>query len=232
MSVLASFAKILTSGQAVDIINKATTIVAAAAKLGKEAKPLLDNIDTTAATQKAREAMDATARAAANAGSKVSSAAGKLGESYEAAVHAMQVSMDARALKKLVHDAKQSVLQSATASMTVQEFIKRQEGSSVFDAFDMPGCFVLVTYAKHSLKRDIADYQGVYVGKALSMGKAIRHAIGRFGNADVYADVKYGQDVRVLIYSCTAEVMDERFDALMTSLEAETSYNAPEEPEA
>ena len=59
------------------------------------------------------------------------------------------------------------------------------------------------------------------------MGDAIDLACSRAGNPDVYADVKYEQNVLLYVYPRAADELDTKKSALEDLLQAEQSYNAP-----
>ena len=89
------------------------------------------------------------------------------------------------------------------------------------------GCFVIATYNKIDLDSNLTDYKGVYVGKAECVGDGLAHAISRGGNPDVYADVKFKQNVLIYIFGCIPEELDDTCEALIEVLGAKDSYNMP-----
>lgn len=237
MSAIGTLIGILKGGSEIAVlVEGATSIVTAAMKLAKETKPVIDSIDTDAAAQAAKEVVDEAAKhaaEAAEAAKQAGDAAGnvftamvnKVDGSREAVVRTIQSAKDAQSLKKLIHDAKQAVLENATITMSVRDFLKHRKVPMAFDAMDMPGCFAIATYGPVKLGKDLTGYTGIYVGKADRVGKGVELAISKHGNPDVYADVKYRQNVHVFIYNCMPEVLDERYDALIQALEADKSYN-------
>ena len=89
---------------------------------------------------------------------------------------------------------------------------------------DAPGCFAIATYGKLDRVTDPTDYRGVFVGRATCVGDGIAAAIVPTGNADVYADIKYRQNVWVYVFSCVEEMLAEKHEALASLLEADESY--------
>ncbi|MBQ6523383.1 MAG: hypothetical protein IJI12_01845 [Atopobiaceae bacterium] len=133
------------------------------------------------------------------------------------------------AAKKLVKATRQAVLENATAHMTIKDFVKQyveKDGAAPLTAFDMPGCYVIATYRKMDFDKDYTDYTGVYVGKADNVNAGIQEAISRLGNPDVYADVKYGQNVHVFIYNCLPQDLTDKYLALFEVVDAGSSYNS------
>ena len=73
--------------------------------------------------------------------------------------------------------------------------------------------------------KDLADYTGVFVGRADNAAEGVEKAISREGNPDVYADVKFKQNVHVYVYNCLPERIDERYENLLQAFEGEELYN-------
>ena len=219
------------------VIGVAATVVEAAIAFLDVAKPMLDQVDTDAIVQNGKDAAHVAAEKAGKAGGvamdagkgaaeKFGVALSKIGGTRDAVLQGIRNHKDAAELKKLVKDAKQAVLESANATMTAEEFLAKVGADSGVGFLDAPGAFAIVTYRKLDFDKDLTDYLGVFVGKGDNLGSAIFEAMSREGNADVYADVKYKQNVRVYAYNCGADRVDEKFSALFTVLEAGSSYNA------
>jgi len=94
---------------------------------------------------------------------------------------------------------------------------------------DSSGCFVIATYGKFDRGGDPTDYRGIFVGKAECVGDGIAQTIAPSGNADVYADIKYKQNVWVYVFTSVPEKLDEKYEALVELLEARDSYNREQE---
>ena len=77
------------------------------------------------------------------------------------------------------------------------------------------------------IHKDLTDYHGVYVGKDEVVGDGIAWAISRAGCPDIYADIKYKQNVVIYIFSCPADELKYRQNALIEVLGALDSYNMP-----
>lgn len=139
----------------------------------------------------------------------------------------------AHEMKIFIKESKQSLLENASYTSTVATFLKLMDDTSKVKTAvgigmsEAPGCFVIATYSKFDNDKDLTDYKGVYVEAAESVGEAVVRACSRAGNPDVYADVKYGQNVHLYIFSCGATVLEEKKRAIMAVLQAEDSYNAP-----
>ena len=213
-------------------IDAAALIVTVAAKLMKEAQPILDNIDTDAVAEKLKIA---TRAAAENAG-KVKAAAGeagdevrtKLADTKDKILESLANTKDEKELKKAIREARQSVLENATTRITITDFKKAKEKSEetgIGPIGDMPGCFVIATYRKMDFDKDLTDYTGIFVGRALNAAEGVEAAISKVGNPDVYADVKFKQNVHVYVYNCLPEQLDGRYESLLQTFTGDESYN-------
>ena len=135
-----------------------------------------------------------------------------------------------RAALKAVHDAKRTVLEHANIRVPLTKLVEQlnSEDDAVRIAnmgiLDAPGCFAIATYGKLDRVTDPTDYRGVFVGRATCVGDGIAAAIVPTGNADVYADIKYRQNVWVYVFSCVEEMLAEKHEALASLLEANESY--------
>ena len=67
-----------------------------------------------------------------------------------------------------------------------------------------------------------------FVGKATNVAAGVSKAISRNGDPDVYADVKYKQNVHVYVYNCADERVDERYAALLQVFSDERLYGSEE----
>lgn len=213
-------------------IDTAALIVTVAAKLMKEAQPILDNIDTEAVAEKLKIA----SRAAAESADKAKAAAGeaggevrlKLAGTKDKVLESLASAKGEKELKKAIREARQSVLENAMARITVADLKKAQEKSEeagIGPISDMPGCFVIATYRKMDFDKDLTDYTGIFVGRALNAAEGVEAAISRVGNPDVYADVKFKQNVRVYVYNCLPEQLDGRYESLLQTFAGDESYN-------
>ncbi|MBP3893138.1 MAG: hypothetical protein J6D34_03770 [Atopobiaceae bacterium] len=139
---------------------------------------------------------------------------------------------DEQALRKKVHDAKRTVLNGASIKMSLTKLVEQLNSDddavrlANMGVLDAPGCFAIATYGKFDLGGDPTDYHGIYVGKATCVGDGIAAVIVPSGNADVYADIKYKQNVWVYVFTCVPDMLDDKYDALVNLLEASKSYNA------
>ena len=55
--------------------------------------------------------------------------------------------------------------------------------------------------------------------------EGVEAAISKAGNSDVYADVKFKQNVHVYVYNCMPEQLDERYENLLRTFAGDESYN-------
>lgn len=173
----------------------------------------------------AQAAAGKASQAVRNAGNNVTSAA-------QGALEARSLSKEDKEALKVRREALRGVLAAASIKVSAADFLASWEGMAAVDPSGMahyletPGCYVILC-CKHTVKDDdYSNYTGVYVGSSVNMGRNIRlHLVG-LGNPDVYADVKYGQNVYVLAFT-QSEGVDELEKNLKDILGAYDSYNKP-----
>ena len=135
---------------------------------------------------------------------------------------------------KAVQDSRRKVLESATIKLSVKQLAEqlasdKESGPIVgLGVLDLPGCFAMARYGKIELIKDPTSYTGIYVGKDACVGEGIARTIAPTGNADVYADIKYKQNVWVYVFTCPTDKLDEKYDALVQLFAAGESYNRVE----
>lgn len=142
---------------------------------------------------------------------------------------------DVRAAKKVLDEARNEVLNGADLTFSLIDYAKgvQREGrdNRLLDIFDVTqiddkcGAFVIATYKRLDLDKDLADYNGVYVGMGEDIREEIDFVISRKGDPDVYADVKYFQNVRFYLFECEASELQARYDGLMKAFYDERLYN-------
>lgn len=204
---------------AAQIIAAATTVVGAAGTLKDSVQPALDSDEGKIAAGKAKDAIAGIADKAMSA--------------KDSFLVSRKAKRDERDLAKALREAQQTVLANASCSIPMKEYLKLQSSGKTAAAvissglFDSPGCFAIATYAKFDFDNDLTDYTGVYVGAGVDVGSAIDFVCSRAGDPDVYADVKYEQNVHLYVYPCAIDELDVKKSALSDLLQAEQSYNAP-----
>lgn len=135
---------------------------------------------------------------------------------------------------KAVHDSRRKVLEGATIKLSMKELVEKLDSEkkdnvmASLGVLDLPGCFAIARYGKIELGKDPTSYNGIYVGKDVCVGEGIARTIAPTGNADVYADIKYKQNVWVYVFTCPAAKIDEKYDALVQLFAAGESYNRVE----
>lgn len=209
-----------------NLLQDADKIVSAVAALAKTVEPLvkpaLDALDTDAIAEAAKKAADAAADVADKTKSAFKDAANVVAGVADKAVAAKDKVFDdsarkkaAKQLKKAVKEVRQTVLENATTKITVADMLKAKAETGGFGPINsMPGCFVIATYKKLDFDKDLTDYTGLYVGKADNASEGVALAISRDGDPDVYADVKYNQNVHVYVYNCLPEDLEEQYHDL------------------
>ena len=252
-STLAKLAKTVAKGSsdATALIEAASVVVAAASALMKEAKPMLDELDTDALAVKVREGARTAVENAGKASSAVKEAAGgatsamggaiaKLGNASSGIANNLSDVKDGivedlanakseKELRRAIKEARQAVLENATTRITVadlQKAIAKAPDAIVGPISDMPGCFVIATYRKLDFDNDLTDYTGIFVGESKNAYKGVLAALSRAGDPDVYADVKFKQNVHVYVYNCLPEDLDGRYLSLRQTFEDERLYGS------
>lgn len=213
-----------------EIIGAVTTVVGAAGSLQEAVQPAMDSDDTKAALAKGKKAFDGLLQKAAGAKESVGAIASKAASAKETFDDVQQAKKEKKELAKQLKQARQVVLESASQSVTYKEFA-RHRGTAGAAAtaltaglYSGAGCFVFATYSALDFDNDLTDYSYAYVGKGAVLGEAIEHASSRGGDPDVYADVKYKQNVHVYSYACAPTELEDKYNALCALF-------APEEDE-
>ena len=208
-----------------------TKVVAPLEQAANNAKKVVQGA-ASAAGEKGSAAVDAGGKAIGGIAGAAAALASKAGVKGDHAA-SREERKAAAELSKAIADARQVLLEGATAKMTYTKLVDALSGESKAAAavnlgvLDSPGCFVIATYKKIDLDRDLSDYRGVYVGKDVCVGDGIAQAISRAGNPDVYADVKFKQNVVIYVFACAEDKLDEKCAALINVLGARDSYNMP-----
>lgn len=203
--------------QAIDDVSRAA---AAAKRFAGDARDHL-GVDDTIARAK---------RTAENARLKATSAASALRGKPQVDPEVLKAEQEAA---KAIAKIRQALLESADLRTTIPRLVERLDSTDPAELaesmriLDAPACFALATYPKFDLDKDLTDYHGVYVGKAEVAGDGIATAISRAGNPDVYADIKYKQNVVIFVFNCPLEELDQHYEALVEALGADNSYNMP-----
>lgn len=204
---------------AAQILGAVTTVIGAAGTLKETVQPALDSNEGKVAADKAKGA--------------IAEIADKTLSAKDSFFDARKAKKEERDLAKALKEAQQAVLENASRIISMRDYLKLQSNSETAvtaisaGLFDSPGCFAIATYSKFDFDNDLTDYTGVYVGAGAEVGKAIDHACSRAGNPDIYADVKYEQNVHLYVYPCAVGELDIKKSALMDLLQAERTYNAP-----
>ncbi len=208
-------------------MDEAAKAADAAKKLAGDA---MDYLSVDEHMSKALGAADAARQFAADTALAIT--AGRTGNTESRKAEAEIAKAEAEAAK-VIKEARQAVLESANVRTTLPKLVEKlgtkdDEALKLFmQTLDAPGCYAIATYGKFDLDKDLTDYHGVYVGKSEVVGDGIAWAISRAGCPDVYADIKYKQSVVIYIFSCPADELKYRQNALIEVLGALDSYNMP-----
>lgn len=203
-----------------EIIGAVTTVVGAAGSLQEAIQPVVESEEGKAAAEKGKRALGGILQKAAEAKGSVGAAVGKVADAKSALDEQRQARKEERDLAREIKKARQVVLENASKSVTYKEFAKGRGEDGVAAAalaaglYAGAGCFVVATYAALDFDRDLTDYLYLYVGKGERLGEAIELACSRDGDPDLYADVKYKQNVHVYAYPCAPADIDGKYEAL------------------
>lgn len=122
-------------------------------------------------------------------------------------------------------------LKVAVVNVSARTFAKKWRnyadapGISSAGCYSVSGCYVFLRFSNKNNKGKLHRFDDVYVGGSTDMGASVmRHLEGK-GNPDVYADVKYGQNVRVLLFPYPPEQLRAKTQELIELLDANRSYN-------
>ena len=133
-------------------------------------------------------------------------------------------------IHRAIKEVQQSLLLHADSQVSAIDSLKRREADkkqevSDSDTYPSPGCFVVATYAKFDFDKDLTDYLGIYIGKTVNIGDGIEGALSTQGNPDLYADMKYRQNVQIYLFTCREKELDTKYDLLLEALQSDRSYN-------
>lgn len=208
-------------------IKMAADIIDLARKVAPMVKPLVDNLDADAAAEKITTGSKTAAEKASKGLGAVESAAHATKDAVANKVDELNSKREDANARKALREARQSLLESAAVTNQLSEFVAAQgtlDGSSV-SSLNVPGCFVVATYKKRNHDKDLTDYTGIYVGACYDLAQGVLLAASRKGNADVYADYKYRQNMTVFSYPCDKGELDGQRHALEVIFADERCYN-------
>lgn len=190
-----------------------------AVDIGKEAMPLIKPI----VEKHGPKVADQAEKMMHQAGSAVDGA-----KDFIAAK--IQQHKDGKVQKKTLEENKKKAVASSLPPIPADEFFKNFE-SNISDAADLSngymaicGCYAIITL-KSPKEKDLSEYKDVYVGCGKSVGLSVYSHFRGLGNVDVYADFKFKEPMKVLLYPCEENEMSIRCAELAESLQAFESYN-------
>ena len=210
----------------VELLNLGVAVVEAITKLSDKLDELMDDESVVRVIERVR---NAGRQVVAKTSDAVRPAASRMSEGVERIAQGLANAKSEKELRRAIRDARQLLLENAHGSLPVSKLLRssaKDPVASVGRINDMPGCFVIATYRKIDVDKDLTDYTGIFVGKASDVAAGVSKAISRNGDPDVYADVKYKQNVHVYIYNCADERVDERYAALLQVFSDERLYGS------
>lgn len=142
----------------------------------------------------------------------------------------IQQHKDRKEQKRALDEGRKKAVSSSLTPIPADEFFENFE-ANVSDATDLHdgylaicGCYAIITL-KSAREKDLSEYKDVYVGCSKSIGLSVYSHFRGLGNVDVYADFKFKEPMRVLLYPCEEDEMLSRCAELVESLQAFDSYN-------
>lgn len=197
-----------------------------AVRAAKKVAPILDEH-----SDQINDAIGAAKQAVPDVAKKGGDAiAEAFGKAFDAVSSPIKEAVDASKDKKAQKEAHKKIVDHAFGTLSVKNFMKNYEehaklsGESGNEYMDQPGCYIFLVLGKKP-GTQLYDYRAVYVGASTGLGKSVRDEIEGRGNVDVYADVKYDQNVHVLFYPCAEDELERMKDSLIIALDADESYN-------
>lgn len=137
---------------------------------------------------------------------------------------------DNKAHKKELEEARNRAITSSISSVSAEELFRSFE-ANISDVNDLKtgymaisGCYVILTM-KSNREKDLSEYKDVYVGCSDTIGFDVYSQLCGFGNVDVYADFKFKQPMKILIYPCDSDQLESRYASLVQDFQSVSSYN-------
>lgn len=165
---------------------------------------------------------------------QISQKAGQAGDAVKSAQSAVfekaQQLKDNKAQKKELEAARSKAIASSISSVSAEEFFENFE-ANISDVNNLKngymaisGCYAILTM-KSNREKDLSEYRDVYVGCSETVGFDMYSQLCGFGNVDVYADFKFKQPMKILIYPCDSDQLKDRYASLVQDLQSVLSYN-------
>lgn len=111
----------------------------------------------------------------------------------------------------------------------MKDWITEMDGRkciSGYKAHEFSGCYVILIFESPVTDGCYLGYDDIYIGQSVNVTKRVHQHFSGKGNGDVYADIKYGKSVYVLLVPCEREEMNDLEKALISEFESTDSYNA------
>lgn len=157
-------------------------------------------------------------------------AADNLGKVRDSILSKGQAIKDKKGQQKSLEAARKKAVASSLPPISAKKFFENFENSvsSEADLSDgymaIAGCYAITTM-KSTREKDPSAYEDVYIGCGKSIGFSIYTQLCGFGNVNVYADFKSKRPMMILLFPCEEKDLETRYEALVSDLQAESSYN-------
>lgn len=107
----------------------------------------------------------------------------------------------------------------------LDQWIVGGRGSNLgYRSLDRAGCYVILINPIEG-KTGTESYEAVYIGQSVNVCSRVRQHLTGHGNGDVYADVRSGKNVQILILPCDKSEMNNKEKELISIFDATKSYN-------
>lgn len=137
---------------------------------------------------------------------------------------------DNKAQKKELEVARNRAIASSLPPVSAEKFFENFE-ANISDVNNLKngymaisGCYAILTM-KSNREKDLSEYRDVYVGCSETVGFDVYSQLCGFGNVDVYADFKFKQPMKILIYPCDSDQLESRYASLVQDFQSVSSYN-------
>ena len=163
-------------------------------------------------------------------GKKAEQAGGAVRGVQSAVFGKAQQLKDNKAQNKELKDARNRAIASSLPPVSAEKFFENFE-ANISDVNNLKngymaisGCYVLLTM-KSNREKDLSEYRDVYVGCSDTVGFDVYSQLCGFGNVDVYADFKFKQPMKILLYPCDSDQLESRYASLVQDFQSVSSYN-------
>jgi len=132
--------------------------------------------------------------------------------------------------KEAAETARKALITASIAQMDAKVFKKAfednipEDGDLLNAYYKISGCYAIATY-KSAKEKDLSKYKDIFVSGSPNIGFDVYHHLRGLGNPDVYADIKFEEHMKILIFPCDTEQLSEKIISCIDILHSAESYN-------